>query len=272
VRPSQNQTITLRPRALTAVLAVTLAAIGLAATGAFAAAPKLSLHAVGVKLISIANLHLYDAATGTPLRLDASVHGSLPSGTSLRLAEQTIARDPFKVTGGAIRLHGGNATLTVNATIANTTTYRLETVTSHGQVLAHSAGVPVFWIAPPTELVVTDDGDQSDLDLHTGALTCFPQSAAGAANTCVDKGGSSSGGEEPLGAFVNPTDMPPGASIALSFNGRQICSADTFDGTCEQQYVGMPTVSTTTYFPAVATYTSPSGAMTSVTLSIVDYP
>jgi hypothetical protein len=72
----------------------------------------------------------------------------------------------------------------------------------------HSAGLP------PTELVVTDDGDQSNPNIQTGALTCLPATAD--SGTCNDHSGSGSGGSEPLSAYTQPGDLPPGASGAVT--------------------------------------------------------
>jgi len=242
------------------------------ATSVAASRPQLSITVVGAPMISLAtNLQLHEAATDTPLTIDARLSGALPAGAKVKLSVRTIARAPFKLEKGTIAFHGGRATFHVNASTASTVTYRLVAVTSSGATLAKSGNAGVFWIAPPTELVVTDDGGQADLDIQTGAITCFPQSSA-SGTTCTNGGGSSSGGDEPLGAYVNPTDMPPGASIALFFNGTQLCTSSVFNGTCEGQGVTMPTVSATTTFPAVAQYTSPSGTKTTVTLLISDFP
>lgn len=260
-------------RARISVVSAVLAAVFaiLSATSVAASGPRLSITAVGAPMISIAGLHLQEAATDTPLTIDAKLSGAVPAGAKVKLAVRTVASAPFKAQKGTIAFHGGRASFHVNASIASTVSYRAVAVSASGATLAKSASVGVFWVAPPTELVVTDDGDQADLNLKTGAITCYPQSSA-SGTTCTDPGGSSSGGDEPLGAYVNPTDMPPGASIALSFNGTQICTSSVFDGTCEEQNVTMPTVAATTTFPAVAQYTSPSGAKTTVTLQITDFP
>jgi hypothetical protein len=60
--------------------------------------------------------------------------------------------------------------------------------------------------------------------------------------------------------------------VSLDFNGVQLCTVDVFDGACMQESITMPTVSETSAFPATAKYTSPSGAVTTVTLEIADHP
>jgi hypothetical protein len=187
---------------------------------------------------------------------------------------------PYRLAKGAITFHNGHAVVDVTAATASTVTYRLVVVSAHGATLAKSGAVAVFRIAPPTGITVTDDGDQATVTIKTGALYC-PGKNTASGTVCANGDGQQSLGSEPTSVYADILDIPPGSHVSLYFNKKLVCTANWVEEStsnvnpiCQDVQTVMPENTSPTVIPlipATATYTSPTGKTTSVTLEIPDY-
>src|SRR5579875_2647726 len=155
----------------TRTLALTVTVAGLLLAPAAASAASLGLKVKGLSVAPLArNLVLPAAETHTRATLTATLSGSLPAGARVRLATRASSVAPFRLASGVVRFHHGRATLHVTAHAAATIAYKLVAVAG-GRTVASSRVRSIFWIHPPIDLVVADDGDNASLNISRDALT-----------------------------------------------------------------------------------------------------
>jgi hypothetical protein len=81
----------------------------------------------------------------------------------------------------------------------------------------------------------------------------------------------SSGEVSRVSAFAGTFPVPPGWSVALTFNGAPVCQTNDIEGRCEGE-VTFPTVSATSTVELTATLSSPHGATLVATRLITIFP
>jgi hypothetical protein len=254
---------------LRVLTAATVTCVLTLASAASAASLKLSLTTRGLPVAPYGVQKVPSAQVGDHVKLYAKITGRVPGGAKVRLAVRPLAESPFKLQTGRITVRHGSATVTTTGN-AGTYAYRLVIVSKQGHTLAGSPLLNFIWVARPTSLLVSDaTGSSFVADIKTGALTgCLhPDGMA----TCQDQNGFQSGTPLQLSVSTN-TGQIAGARTTLSFAGQQICTNNAFAGSCEEVQATMPTVTTATYEPEVATYTDPSGHTFTAIYEIRDYP
>jgi hypothetical protein len=239
--------------------------------GAAAAGPRLALGVQGVTLYPVAGGKMPAAETEQPVTLKATVKGAIPGGARLRLATRATSVAPYRLQPGALAVHGSSAVAHVTAHVSSTVSYKLEVVSGSGAVLAHSAAVSIFWVAPPPVLEVSPGDANAVLKLKTGAVECAALTAAGP-GACLDSYGTSSNGSMQLFANAGGT-TPPGWQVSVTYKGATLCTSSTavLSAECTAELTA-PEVSAQTNESAQATLTSPSGQRWTLTFQFTVYP
>jgi hypothetical protein len=248
----------MRRLAATIALAGALAGISTAAS----AATRPTLETVGIPSGVIVGHSMPYIETNTVGHLRAGYHGRLPAGAKLQLLVKPSGGS-FRALRTQVRLSGGHATVAIaEPGIGGPVGYEVAIV-SGGRRLAISKAVSVYWTRPPGGIFVL--GATGGGSAYT-SLTVASESCASPLPRC--KGGYGSGQSFLYTAQSGTSPVPPGWSVALIYNGQQLCSSTAIGGACSAQ-ITFPTVTTGSMQVVVtADVISPHGVTTTANLYV----
>ncbi len=242
----------------TIVLAGALAGISTAAS----AATRPTLETVGMPsgLIGGRSTPYIEAKTVGHLR--AGYKGRLPAGAKLQLLAKRPA-ESFRALRTPVRLSGGHATVAITEPgIGGPVGYELALVSGNRR-LAVSKAVSVYWTPLPGGIFVL--GASGGGSAYT-SRTVASESCASPSPHCSDD--SSSGQSFLYAARSGTAPMPPGWSVALLYNGVQLCTSKSIEGECSAQ-ITFPTVASgSTQVVVTAEVISPHGVTTTANLYV----
>lgn len=243
----------------------------LAATAVFcataSAATRPTLGTVGMPTGVIAGHSMPYIETKTVGHLRVGYAAHLPAGTRLQLLSKRT-NGAFRALRTSVRLTGGHATVPITEPGIGGPVYYAVAVVSGGRRVAISKSVDVYWTSPPGGIFVL--GAEGGGSAYT-SLTVASESCATERSLC--KGDSNSEQSFLFSAQSGTAPVPPGWSVALFYNGKQLCTSTSIQGSCSARItfpaVSVAEVSTRIIISAEAI--SPHGAVTTANYYVTVY-
>ena len=247
-------------RRLATTIALAGALAGISATASAATRP--TLETVGMPKGVIVGHSMPYIETKTVGRLRAGYHGRLPAGAKLQLLVKPSG-GTFHAVRTKVVLSGGHAAIAITELgIGGPVGYQVAVV-SGGRRLATSKAVSVYWTQPPGGIFVL--GASGGGSAYT-SLTVPSESCASAVPHC--KGDYSSSQSFLYTARSGTAPIPPGWSVALFYNGQQLCTSKSIDGACSAE-ITFPTVASGSVQVVItAQAISPQGVATTANLFV----
>jgi hypothetical protein len=246
---------------------LSLAVAFLACASSASAASRPTVSAVGLSEGVVATQKLPYIELGALAELSVGYAGHLAAGEKLQLLEKDPGKG-YKALKTALRLSGGHAKVHVSFNnLGGPVLYKVALLSGHRR-LAVSKALTIYWTPLPGGVFAELAGDYAS---YTSRTNPSESCAAPTAASTLCKGDASSGESNRVTATSGTYPVPPGWSIALTFNGQPVCSSSEIDAHCEGT-VTFPTVTATTIIPLTATMTSPHGQTIVATRLITVYP
>jgi len=247
----------MRRLAATIALAGALAGISTAAS----AATRPTLETVGMPSGVIVGHAMPYIETNTVGHLRAGYPGRLPAGAKLQLLVKAPGRT-FRATRTKVRLSGGHASIAITEPgIGGPVGYEIALLSGKRR-LSISKAVSVYWTRPPGGIFVLGSSGGS---AYT-SLTVTSESCASPQPHC--KGNYNSAQTFLYTAQSGTAPIPPGWSVALFYNGQQLCSSKAIGGACSAQITFPTVMSGSTQVVVSAQAISPHGVTTTANLYI----
>jgi hypothetical protein len=247
----------MRPRHL--IPAALLVMFALPASALGASAPTLSLINVPVGVI-VGHPSPYTENTST-VQMSIGYSGHLAKGSKLVLLVKPSGSS-YKASKTKITLHGGHAKISVKqGGLGGPFKYKVA-VMSGSRTLSVSKPVPLYWAPPPAGVFVLGEESAYTSRIH-------PSESCEGAGKC--KGDGASEENDLVRAAAGNTPMPAGWTVTLLYNGQQVCTTKDINGECSAP-IQYPKVTAATEVTETAELTSPTGVVTSATLTLTIFP
>ncbi len=252
-------------RRLISTITLLGAMAGLCASASAASRPSLATVGMPTGVIVGHSWPYIEAKTVGHLRVSYTAH--LAAGSKLQLLSKRTSGS-FRALGTRVRLSGGHATVAITEPGIGGPVYYAVAVVSGGRRLSVSKSIVVYWTPPPGGIFVL--GAEGGGSAYT-SRTVSSESCATEATLC--KGDYSSGQTFPYTAQSGTAPIPPGWSVALFYNGQQLCTSTAIEGSCGAN-ITFPTVSAaeaSTHVIISAELISPRGVVTTANYYITVY-
>jgi hypothetical protein len=238
---------------------VVLILLALPASALGASAPTLSLINVPVGVI-VGHPSPYTENTST-VQMSVGYSGHLAKGSKLVLLVKPSGSS-YKASKTKITLHGGHAKISVKqGGLGGPFKYKVA-VMSGNRTLSVSKAIPLYWAPPPGGVFLL---------ASESAYTSRTQPTENCEGVGKCKGDASSEQGDLLRAAAGNTPMPAGWTVTLLYNGQVECTTKDINGECSAP-ITYPKVTAATQVTETAEITSPTGVVTSATLTLTIFP